>query len=899
MKYASFRPFSHAARIFRGTLAARAAGAVAAATILPLAVTGFLAYRLAAYSFETSARGQVQDALLGALELVDEYRLRVDRGDETLESAISHLRRVYAGRLSEFRVASFSVTFLVRLFVELGLDASELVVSPLDSSLSWASRKIGRIESGAYVVDDAELVRTLEIALESLPFRRQQEFANGPMQLRLVYDLSKAAVRIRASGYVFALVSAADEAGNGKILEVFHPRLSGVEVSDITNDAGASVARDLVALAGTLASRPEGELAWTEYGWMNPGESRSRLKLTYVANYRPWNWAVAAGLYRDEFFAPLQTVRIFLTLSVLVFGLATAALGYRATLTWYVRRIETVVGGISAVERGSYLPGLPETWRDELGDIARAVNAMAAAIGDRESRLDDLRAFQSGLLDALPTPILVVDPRGRIEAWNEAALDAFGREPEALMGRGLAQACPALAELGADVERTRSLRERQSFIRREFDMPGRKAFSVVLEPLGPASATSVVISFFDLADIDRLERQLRRSQKLETVGTLAAGLAHDLNNVLGGIVGTASVLGLSADDPQPPGRAEVQEAVQSILRSSRHAAEVVRQLLVLSRRQEMTLAPVDLAVIVDSTVRLCRRTFDPSVEIAFERPGSACMAMGEAVQLEQALLNLLVNARDAMTIMREEGESRGGLVTVELTRMLTDPVDAPPGSGASALWAISVTDQGVGIGAETLDRIFDPFFTTKLGGKGSGLGLTMVYGIAERHGGSVHVESAVGRGTRIELRLPVLASDVSVEATPEPMARPVVSGKGLGRVLVVEDDAVMLESLGRMLKVCGYEAAGESRGEAAMRRFEAAPWEYVAAVLDLAMPGMSGLDLALALRIHRSDVPILLVSGYDEDERIERARALPKLKFLRKPFGIEALSVALGSLLGR
>jgi len=899
MNNARFRPFSHIARTFRGTLAARAAGAVAAATILPLAVTGFLAYRLAAYSFETSARGQVQDAVLGALELVDEHRLRVERGEETIESAIARLRRVYAGRLSEFRVASFSVTFLVRLFVELGIDASELVVSPLDSSLSWSSRKIGRIESGAYVVDDAELVRALETALETIPFRRQQEFANGPMQLRLVYDLAKAAVRLRTSGYVFALSSTEDDSGNGKVHEIFHPRLAAVDASDILNDEGEAIARGLVALAGTLVSRPEGELAWTEYSWVNPGEARPRSKLTYVAYYRPWNWTVAAGLYRDEFFAPLRTVRIFLTLSVLVFGLATAALAYRATLTWFVRRIETLVGGISAVERGSYLPGLPETWRDELGDIARAVNAMAAAIGDRENRLDDLRAFQSGLLDALPTPILVVDPKGRIEAWNEAAIDAFGREPEDLMGRGLAQACPALAELGSDVERTRSLRERQSFIRREFDMPGRKAFSVVLEPLGPASATSVVISFFDLADIDRLERQLRRSQKLETVGTLAAGLAHDLNNVLGGIVGTASVLGLSADDPRPPDRAEVQEAVQSILRSSRHAAEVVRQLLVLSRRQEMTLAPVDLASIVDSTVKLCRRTFDPSVEIAFERPASSCMAMGEAVQLEQALLNLLVNARDAMTIMRAEGESRGGLVTVGLERLRPESVDGEPEGGAAALWAISVTDRGVGIRPETIERIFDPFFTTKIGGKGSGLGLTMVYGIAERHGGSVHVESTLGRGTRIELRLPALAAVASAEAAPEPTGRPMVSGKGLGRVLVVEDDAVMLESLGRMLKVCGYEAFGESRGESAIRRFEAATDEYVAAVLDLAMPGMSGLDLALALRAHRSDLPILLVSGYDEDERIERARALPKLKFLRKPFGIEALSVALGSLLGR
>ncbi len=899
MKYARFRPFSQIARIFRGTLAARAAGAVAAATILPLAVTGFLAYRLAAYSFEESARGQVQDAVLGALELVDEHRLRVEHGEETFESAISRLRRVYAGRLSEFRVASFSVTFLVRLFVELGIDASELVVSPLDSSLSWSSRKIGRIESGAYIVDDPELVRALETTLEGLPFRKQQEFANGPMQLRLVYDLSKAAVRIRSSGYVFALSFAEDDDGDGKLHEIFHPRLSSVDASDITNAEGEAVARGLVALAGTLASRPEGELAWTEYVWENPGEPRPRSKLTYVAYYRAWNWVIAAGLYRDEFFAPLRTVRIFLTLSVLVFGLATAALAYRATLTWFVRRIETLVGGISAVEKGSYLPGLPETWRDELGDIARAVNAMAAAIGDRENRLDDLRAFQSGLLDALPTPILVVNPMGRIEAWNEAAIDVFGREPEALMGRGLAQACPALAELGADVERTRSLRERQSFVRREFDMPGRRAFSVVLEPLGPASATSVVISFFDLADVDRLERQLRRSQKLETVGTLAAGLAHDLNNVLGGIVGTASVLGLSADDPQPPDRAEVQEAVQSILRSSRNAAEVVRQLLVLSRRQEMTLAPVDLASLVDSTVRLCRRTFDPSIEIAFERPGSPCMAMGEAVQLEQALLNLLVNARDAMTTMRAEGESRGGLVTVKLERMRLESTDEAPGSDSSAPWAISVTDQGVGIGSETLDRIFDPFFTTKIGGKGSGLGLTMVYGIAERHGGSVHVESALGRGTRIELRLPALASEVGAEAAPEPAVRPMVSGKGLGRVLVVEDDAVMLESIGRMLKVCGYEASGESRGEAAVRRFEAASEAYVAAVLDLAMPGMSGLDLALALRARRSDVPILLVSGYDEDERIDRARALPKLKFLRKPFGIEALSVALGSLLGR
>jgi signal transduction histidine kinase/ActR/RegA family two-component response regulator len=380
----------------------------------------------------------------------------------------------------------------------------------------------------------------------------------------------------------------------------------------------------------------------------------------------------------------------------------------------------------------------------------------------------------------------------------------------------------------------------------------------------------------DSADRRRAEEQLRQAQKMEAIGQLAGGVAHDFNNLLTGILACASAI---AEDS--PRGGQIEEAARTIEQAAKRAAELTRQLLGFARRGKHLTAPVDLHAAVREAVRLLARTLDPRIAIVTDVAAPRAVVLGDSGQLQQAIVNLAVNARDAMP--------KGGTLTFATRNVERTAADlaAHPAARPGTYVALAVADTGPGIPADILDRVFEPFFTTKDPGRGTGMGLATVYGIARNHGGFVEVRSDARRGALFTLHLPAHEG-----AALEERAAPAPAHLAGCRVLVVDDEPVARSSAERALARLGCTPTGCDGGAAAVALLEADPGAVDVALVDLAMPGMDGLDTFRALRALAPALPVVIASGFGPDGRAQEVLDAGAAGFLQKPWTHEALADA-------
>ncbi len=372
------------------------------------------------------------------------------------------------------------------------------------------------------------------------------------------------------------------------------------------------------------------------------------------------------------------------------------------------------------------------------------------------------------------------------------------------------------------------------------------------------------------------ELQLRHAQKMEAIGQLAGGVAHDFNNLLTVIQGNASFLldGLEASDPR---RAEVMEIREATARAS----ALTHQLLAFSRRQVLNPHVVEVNAIVEGLLPMLRRLIGEDVQIVTALSPGASSVLADQRQLEQVLVNLAVNARDAMP--------QGGTLTLLTARQYLEPTPlrthASQRAGDYVLLAVS--DTGTGMDRETQARAFEPFFTTKEPGRGTGLGLSTVYGIVKQSGGWIWCYSEPGQGTTFKIYLP--PADRPAEA-PAPAAEPAVSvPPASGTVLLVEDDDAVRRLARRVLSGAGYDVLGANGGREALDLLQRHPGPIALVVADLVMPEMNGRELVTRMRAVRPELRVLFVSGYTDDDIVRRGLTTPGSRFLEKPFSPTAL----------
>jgi PAS domain S-box-containing protein len=367
-------------------------------------------------------------------------------------------------------------------------------------------------------------------------------------------------------------------------------------------------------------------------------------------------------------------------------------------------------------------------------------------------------------------------------------------------------------------------------------------------------------------ELAEAQEQLRQAQKMESLGQLTGGVAHDFNNLLTPILGGLDML---ARDPDLPERRK--RLVRGALESAERARVLVQRLLAFARRQPLQPQPVDMAGLLDTMRELIASTVGPQIEVRADTAAELPPALADRNQLELAMLNLAVNARDAMP--------EGGRLTLAASEA-HDPADLRAGRYVR----LSVTDTGVGMDAETAARAVEPFFSTKGVGKGTGLGLSMVHGLASQLGGAMRIHSRPGEGTRVELFLPV--ADAATQAECRPAA--VVGGPHSGRVLLVDDEPDVRAATAEMLAGLGYDVATAASGTEALTALGGKPDLLVT---DHLMPGMTGADLARAARARRPDLKILLISGYAGIDQVP-----PDLPRLAKPFRLAELARSLAAL---
>jgi two-component system cell cycle sensor histidine kinase/response regulator CckA len=377
-------------------------------------------------------------------------------------------------------------------------------------------------------------------------------------------------------------------------------------------------------------------------------------------------------------------------------------------------------------------------------------------------------------------------------------------------------------------------------------------------------------AWLDITERKQLEEQFHQAQKMEAVGRLAGGVAHDFNNLLTAILGSADLV-LDSLTAGVPEREEVEEIRKAALR----AADLTRQLLTFSRQQVIVPTVLNPNGVVANMDKLLRRLLGEDVELRAVLASDLGTAKADASQLEQVLLNLAVNARDAMP--------NGGKLTIETQNVELDQeyvrghLSAQPGPYVM----VAVSDTGVGMDAATQARIFEPFFTTKEKGKGTGLGLATVYGIVKQSGGWIWVYSEPGHGTTFKVYLPRVV-EVAAPAAPSPA--PPVSVRGSETVLVVEDDEMIRKLVQKVLKANGYTVLVAASGGDAERVAGQHDGPIHLLMTDVVMPGLNGREVARRLAATRAGIRVLYLSGYTDDAIVHHGVLEPGVAFLQKPF---------------
>jgi len=502
---------------------------------------------------------------------------------------------------------------------------------------------------------------------------------------------------------------------------------------------------------------------------------------------------------------------------------------------------------------------------------------------EAEKHLAQMESRYRGLLEAAPDAMVVVNQNGEIVLLNVQAEKHFGYRRDELVGQKVKNIIPEGFAERLIADGTRSAAEALAQqIGMGIELYGRRKdgsdfpIEIMLSPLESAEGILVTAAIRDITDRKHLEQMLRQAQKMEAVGQLAGGVAHDFNNLLGVILGYADLL-----LEQPALNDSQRKDIGEIQKAGVRAALLTRQLLAFSRKQVLQPTVLDLNTVVARAEKLLHRLIGENIELLVVLNPALGRVKADSGQLEQIIMNLAVNARDAMP--------EGGKLTIETSNVEIDEQYAA--QHHSALTGphvmLAVTDTGCGMDAKTKTHIFEPFFTTKKFGKGTGLGLATVYGIVKQSGGWIWVYSEPGFGTTFKIYLPCVGSAIEIVLPSDKVDT--VAGRSQ-TILIVEDDAALLQVTHRSLDEVGYVILAARSPAEAILISESHPGPIHLMVTDVIMPGMSGDKLASYLSALRPEMKVLYVSGYTDDTIVHLGVLEPGLAFLQKPFSPRTLA---------
>ena len=537
------------------------------------------------------------------------------------------------------------------------------------------------------------------------------------------------------------------------------------------------------------------------------------------------------------------------------------------------------------IAEGDWTRAVPVGGSAEATTLAVALNDMTRSLRDHAEQLKASYERFFTVTQSARDAIVSADDAGRITFWNKSAEATFGYAEHEIVGQPITKLVaeddraaytaalpkPALNDLtfGSIVE-LKAVRQDGGTFPGEFSLAANHgaagmAFTAVVRDVTERKQAQ--------ATLQQRDEQLRQAQKMEAIGRLAGGVAHDFNNLLMAIHGYAEMLVSSLEgDPR-------REDADEIVKAADRAAGLTRQLLAFSRRQVIKQQAIELDKLVENMRNMLQRLIGADVRIDTDVWPDLMPVLADSTQVEQILVNLVVNARDAMP--------SGGLISIELRNIELDKVGvaAHPGLQPGDYVEMAVSDSGSGMDSETASHIFEPFFTTKERGKGTGLGLSTVYGIVQQSGGAIEVQSRVGHGTTFYIYLPC-ATDFGKPARMKPPAAKAISET----VLLVEDDDRVRALISNMLKKQGYSVLLASAADQAMEIAARHRGSIHLLLTDVVMPGASGRHLSERLTAERPETRVLFMSGYSDDAILRHGVKQAAAHFIQKPFSVDALA---------
>ena len=586
--------------------------------------------------------------------------------------------------------------------------------------------------------------------------------------------------------------------------------------------------------------------------------------------------------------APTQAFLDELRRSLIFAGLGGFVLALAGGLFFSHRTSQPLMDMAAAarnIAEGDWSRTVPARGSAEATTMANAFNDMTRSLREQSERLKASYLRFSTVTQSARDAIISTDMHGDITFWNRSAAATFGYTEAEVLGQPITMLIAdndratykaALPDPKADDLALGHIIEVTGLRKDGVRFPGEFSLAALNGPEGTAF-TAVVRDVMERKQsqdtLRQREEQLRQAQKMEAIGRLAGGVAHDFNNLLMAIHGYGEMLvqNLAEGDER---RTDAEE----IVKAADRAAGLTRQLLAFSSRQVITQHAVALDQLVQNMQNMLQRLIGPEIQITTEVWPDLTPVLADTTQVEQILVNLVINARDAMP--------HGGKIAIELRNLELDKtgVGAHPGLQPGDYVEMSVSDTGAGMDAETRSRIFEPFFTTKENGKGTGLGLATVYGIVQQNNGAIEVQSRVGHGTTFYIYLP-RATDLG---KPAPMVA-AASGGGHETILLVEDDDRVRALVANMLRKQGFTVLLASAGDQALEIAARHRGEIDLLLTDVLMPGLNGRMLSERFTATRPETRVLYMSGYSDDEILRLGVRKAAAHFIQKPFSVDAL----------